>query len=332
MKRCIAVLLALLLVACLLTGCGQTGSGQAGSREKISVVCTIFPQYDWVRQILGDQTDTIEVTLLLDDAIDLHNYQPTVDDMIKIADCDLFIYVGGESDRWVDDALSEATNKNLVALNLLEILGDNAREEEIVEGMETEVEGPIGVADSEVAGEVEYDEHIWLSLRNAEVFCTAITDALASLDPSNAGIYRSNLVDYYAQLFFLDGEYAGTIKTAPVKTLLFGDRFPFRYLADDYGINYYAAFAGCSAETEASFETVIFLAKKVDELNLKYIMVTESTDQSIANTIRDNTTTKDQQILVLDSMQTIAAADITQGTTYLSIMASNLDVLKVALG
>jgi len=172
---------------------------------------------------------------------------------------------------------------------------------------------------------------VWLSLRNAQIFCSAITGALSSLDAENAGTYRSNLALYNEKLSSFDSDYRAALNDAPVDTLLFGDRFPFRYLVDDYGLNYYAAFAGCSAETEASFETIIFLAKRMDELGLKTIMVTESSDKRIAETIIRESQGADIQVLVLDSMQSVAKSDVTNGTTYLSIIESNLNVLKEAL-
>lgn len=340
MKRLRIIILAVLVLlsATMLSGCNQNGSN-----DKISVVCTIFPQYDWVRQILGDESEHMELTLLLDKKIDLHSYQPSVEDIAKISACDLFIYIGGESDEWVDDVLKEATNKDMVVINLLDVLGDVAKEEEIKEGMEEEdseheeeSEEHEGEDEHDHEGEAEYDEHVWLSLKNAQVFCPIIADALSSLDANNGDTYRSNLTNYMESLSSLDSEYqtavglSSTIETS-AKTLVFGDRFPFRYLVDDYGLDYYAAFVGCSAETEASFDTIVFLAEKVDEFGLKNIMVTESSDQSIAGTIRDNTQNKNQQILVLNSMQSVSSGEVNDGATYIGIMESNLNVLIDAM-
>ena len=320
MKRYTAIILALLLTAAA-SGC-QTGGKPPPEGGRISVVCTVFPQYDWALQILGDQAGSIDLTLLLNNRIDLHSYQPSVEDMLKVSSCDLFIYVGGESDKWVDGALKQAANKNMRVINLLDALGDAAKIEEALEGMEEEDE------DGEEE-EDEYDEHVWLSLGNARTFCYAITEALTSLDQDHAGLYTDNLRGYLEKLAALDVKYREAVGAAPVKTLLFGDRFPFRYLADDYGIDCYAAFPGCSAETEASFDTIIFLSEKVDELGLKTVMVTESSDQSVAKTVINHTADKDRQILVLDSMQSVTLTG--DGTTYLSIMEGNLDVLKEAL-
>ena len=303
-------------------------SGLAEEAGKIRVVTTIFPIYDWVREIAGDTGNT-EITLLLDSGVDLHSFQPSAQDILKVATCDLFIYVGGESDEWAEDALAEAVNPDMVVISLVEALGENAKAEEIVEGMEAEEEEEEGEEGEEE--EPEIDEHVWLSLRNAQVFTSAIADALAQKDPANADSYRANAEAYGAKLAALDAAYAEAVDSAAHKTLLFGDRFPFRYLTDDYGLAYYAAFAGCSAETEASFETVIFLAKKTDELQLPAVLTIEGKDHRIAETIIGSTADKNRKLLTLNSMQGTTANDIEQGATYLKIMEDNLAVLKEAL-
>ena len=303
-------------------------SGLAEEAGKIRVVTTIFPIYDWVREIAGDTGNT-EITLLLDSGVDLHSFQPSAQDILKVATCDLFIYVGGESDEWAEDALAEAVNPDMVVISLVEALGENAKAEEIVEGMQAEEEEEEGEEGEEE--EEEIDEHVWLSLRNAQVFTSAIADALAQKDPANADSYRANAEAYGAKLAALDAAYAGAVDSAAHKTLLFGDRFPFRYLTDDYGLTYYAAFVGCSAETEASFETVIFLAKKTDELQLPAVLTIEGKDHRIAETIISSTADKNRKLLTLNSMQGTTANDIAQGATYLKIMEDNLAVLKEAL-
>ena len=193
LKRIFAVFFCLLLAAGILGGCGKAASSSApapsalqSGNKPLKIVTTIFPEYDWVREILGDKADHAEVTMLLDNGVDLHSYQPTVDDIIKISDCDLFLYVGGESDGWVEDALKEATNQNMKVINLLDVLGEQVKEEEVVEGMEAEEE------ESEDENEPEYDEHVWLSLKNAETLCSAITDALEEIDPANKDAYAAN--------------------------------------------------------------------------------------------------------------------------------------------
>lgn len=350
MKRILSIILVLVLAGTCLTGCGsgqKTGSenvteskeiSKSGEGDSLEIVTTIFPEYDWVKNLLGENPAGANLTMLLDKGVDLHSFQPTAEDMLKIANCDLFIYVGGESDEWVEDALKEAVNKDMVAINLLDSLGDSVREEEIVEGMQEEEEAEEGSEDTAVQEnseekeeEPEYDEHVWLSFRNAEVLCDVIAKALADIDPDHADLYAANASGYIEKLKALDVEYEEAAAEGSRKTLLFGDRFPFRYLTDDYGLDYYAAFAGCSAETEASFETITFLSGKVDELELPCVMTIEGTDHRIAETIIDNTSSKDQKILVLDSMQSTGSEDVSAGVTYLSIMEHNLEALREAL-
>ena len=327
MKKLISLLLSAVLLASLLAGCGTAAPKSHGD---IKVVTTIFPIYDWVREVAKDDVD-INLDLLLDNGVDLHSYQPTAKDIMDISDCDIFIYVGGESDEWVDDTLAQADNKNMTVLDLMDILGDKAKEEEVKEGMqEDDHEHEEGKEEEHEEGP-EYDEHVWLSLKNTSLFVDKIAEALSKADPQHAEAFKANAASYQEKLSALDAQYQQAVDNASVKTLLFGDRFPFRYLTDDYGLDYYAAFVGCSAESEASFETISFLSGKVDELNLKSIMQIETSDGSIAKTVKDNTKTKDQQILTLDSLQGVTSDRIQAGETYLSVMESNLTVLKQAL-
>ena len=338
MKKIIALLLALMMAVGMLAGCAkQNDDDTNATTDKLSIVTTIFPEYDWVRQILGDKADNADVTMLLDNGVDLHSYQPTADDIVKISDCDLFLYVGGESEGWVEDALKNATNKDRKVINLLDVLGDKVKSEEVVEGMqEEEHEHEEGEAHEYEEGEAheheeEADEHVWLSLKNAEVLVGAISNSLQELDAENKDIYAANADAYMKKLAALDAEYQTAVDNATHKTVLFGDRFPFRYLADDYALNYYAAFVGCSAETEASFETISFLAKKADELKLPCVLTIEGKNHKIAETIVKNTAQKSQRILTMDSMQSTTSKDVASGTTYLSVMEKNLAVLKEAL-
>ena len=322
MKKFISAVVAAFLALGSLTACNPAG---AKGNDKLQIVTTIFPEYDWVMNVLGDKASGADVTMLLDNGVDLHSFQPTAADIMKISSCDLFIYVGGESDEWVEDALKEAVNKNMVVINLMDELGSAVKEEELVEGMQGEDE------EEEEEGEVEYDEHVWLSLRNAQVLVKSISEALQKIDAANADAYKKNADSYIESLKALDADYKAVVDAASTKTILFGDRFPFRYMVDDYGLTYFAAFVGCSAESEASFETITFLAKKVDELALPAIFTIEGKDKRIAETISQNTASKDQKILTLDSMQSVSSGDIKNGTTYMSIMESNLSVLKEAL-
>lgn len=333
MKKITALLLALFMLVAALAGCGK--QNDTNQTDKLSIVTTIFPEYDWVREILGDKADNAEITMLLDNGVDLHSYQPTADDIVKISDCDLFIYVGGESDEWVEDALRNAANGNMKVINLLEVLGDSVKTEEIVEGMqeeEHEHEDAHAHDDAEEhEHEEEADEHVWLSLKNAKMLVRVISKALQELDPDNKDIYAANADAYVKKLSALDAEYQAAVDAASNKTILFGDRFPFRYLVDDYGLRYYAAFVGCSAETEAGFETISFLAKRVDELKLPCVLTIEGAQHKIAETVVRNTTAKNQRVLTMDSMQSTTSKDVKNGTTYLSVMEKNLSVLKEAL-
>lgn len=532
MKKLISTLLAPVMLASLLAGCGSTakpaeeantetkteavsGNGSSAAAEekadgkKLNIVTTIFPEYDWVKEILGENLKNVDLTMLLDNGVDLHSYQPTADDIVKISTSDLFIYVGGESDTWVEDALKESVNKDMKVINLLETLGDSVKEEEVVEGMEAEhdhhhdhskevstfednevqdrsisdwegewksaypyaLDGSLDeafeakaasgkmtaeeykayyqkgyetdIANMEIKGntisysydngetvsaeykyvgyfiqnwsggtkaamyrfesmnpeskapkyieindhmigpekaehfhfrmsdesfeaiedpenrwptffpmdftgeeicedlkghdhkheeeEAEYDEHVWLSLKNAEQLVSAISESLCEIDAENAESYKANTEAYLTKLDELDKKYQETVDKAGNKTVLFGDRFPFRYLVDDYGLSYYAAFVGCSAETEASFETISFLAQKMDELKLPAVLTIEGDNHKIAETINGNTKAQSAEILTMDSMQATTSKDVENGANYLDIMTKNLDVLKTAL-
>ena len=334
----------------------EQNSIEKGNSNKISIVCTTFPQYDWVKNILGEEAERFNVTLLLDNGVDMHSYQPAVKDIATAGSSNLFIYVGGESDTWVEDALKETKNKDLKAINLMETLGNSVKEEEVVEGMQEERES-LGHSheksskekqeqtqkeshenSQEINGqkeaadeEPEYDEHIWLSIRNAEIMVKNIEKAIEQLDSDNAKVYQTNAENYIKKLDTLDKQYANTIQNAKYKAILFGDRFPFRYMADDYDLKYYAAFAGCSAETMAGFETVTFLAKKADELRLPVILTIENSDGRIAEAVKSNTTKKNQKILAMNSLQSVTKEQIADGITYLQVMQENLSVLSEAL-
>ena len=332
MKKIITLTLVAVLAVCALSGCGTSKSGEDTKDKKIKIVTTIFPEYDWVMQILGDKADKADVTMLLDKGVDLHSYQPSTADIAKISEADVFIYVGGESDEWVEDVLKQAKNKNLKVINLMDVMGDKAKEEEVKEGMQPEEEEHAEEAkDGKEEEEVEYDEHVWLSLKNAKIFTKKIADVLSEVDKDNAKTYQTNYKSYAKKLDDLDKKYAEAVASAKNKTLVFGDRFPFRYLVNDYGLDYYAAFVGCSAESEASFETVTFLAKKIDELGLGNVLTIEGKNHKIAKTVVDNTKNKDQKVLTMDSMQSTTAKDVKDGATYLGIMEKNLEVLKEAL-
>ncbi len=318
----------ILSASCILpTAVGLSACSKSQNTDEIKIVTTIFPQYDWAKNIVGD-VENVSLTMLVNNGVDLHSYQPSVKDIATLSTCDLFIYVGGESDAWVEDALKNATNKNMKVINLLEVLGEDAKEEEIIEGMEGEEEE--GEEGEEEEGP-EYDEHVWLSIKNAIELTGVLCEKIQALDPSNEAIYKKNADEYIRQLADLDAEYEKAVAASGKKVILFGDRYPFRYMSDDYGLRYYAAFVGCSAESEASFETIAFLSRKVDELGLPAVLTIEKSNKKIAETVVANTKGKNQSILEIDSLQSVTEKEIAGGRNYLSAMKNNFEVLKKAL-
>ena len=375
MKKIYSLACAIFVAALFaLVACGDTSKNNTTKESKLSVVTTIYPEFSWAKSILGQRADSVELTLLIKNGVDLHSYKPTAQDIAKIASADMVIYVGGESDEWIKDALEATPKKNRSEVNLMTALGDRVKAEEIVEGMQGETKDERREtredakedhehAEAHEAGEhehhtkhaeehdhehhehaekhehhhhhdedVENDEHVWLSLKNAEIIVQKIAEELSKLDAVHAAIYKQNADTYIAQLQSLDAEYREAVNGAVRKTVLFGDRFPFRYLVDDYGIKYYAAFVGCSAESEASFETIAFLAGKMDAESLPVIFTIENSNGKIAKAVlAASKKSQNSQILILNSMQSVTEKQIAEGIDYLSLMKSNLEVLKKAL-
>ena len=351
MKKYIGIGLSILVAIMMVLGCAKkesTGSSEAESgssvtesssvaesnseeTKKLSIVTTIFPAYDWVKQVVGDNKN-VEISFLIDKGVDLHSYQASAADIAKITDSDLFVYVGGDSDDWAEDIIKE--NPNLNYINMVDSIGEAALAEELVEGMQDEEEHDneseehANEEGEHEEGEEEIDEHVWLSIKNAETIVSAIEAKLAEIDPDNKAEYEKNANDYLAKLDELDKEYKDTLSSIQNKTIIVGDRFPFRYLVNEYGIKYYAAFKGCDAGSEASFETVKFLANKMDELNMTDIFIIDGSKGDLAKTIVDNTKDKNAKVLVLDSMQSTKSSD---NANYLDIMKKNLEVLKEVL-
>ena len=321
MKKAVLFLLTLSVIVCAfapaLYGCAALDDG------KLSVVVTVFSEYDWVMNVLGERAKDVNVTLLIDGNADLHGYTMTAKDKVRILESDVFIYVGGESDkRWVPGVLRDVKKESMKTLCLLDLLGDAAKEEEIVEGMQAEEEE-----------EAAYDEHVWLSLRNAALFVNKIAETLSEADPEYADVYAANAAAYVASLQALDGRYQEMRSAAARDFILVADRFPFRYLADDYDIGYAAAFLGCSAESEVTPKSKKRLIEIVDERDIRVILTTEGAlpYQKDARSVRDNSAKKDQEILALDSLQSVGKEGYRKGKTYLSVMESNLEVLRQAL-
>ncbi len=339
--------------------------------EPLKIVTTTFPIYDWVRNIVGD-SENIEVSILIDNGVDLHSYQATSQDVAEIANADMFVYNGGDSDVWVEEVLASQDMQNIQVVNLMDELGDGVKMEEYVEGMQesehahdheedehdhaeedehdhaeedehdhAEDEHDHAEEDEHDHAEDEHDhdeeatghadEHIWLSLRNAQNLCEALVEEIRAIDPTNATMYSDNAEKYIAELGDLDTIFENELSALENDILMVVDRFPFRYLVDDYDISYYAAFPGCSAETEASFETVVFLSEKITELTLGKVVILENSSEDIASTIIQTSGQQNVEIVTLNSMQSITAEQIESGVTYMSIMDTNLVALKNAL-
>ena len=346
------VVKAFLAVTLLLAACG-TKSETDGAAKKVSVIAVTYPQYDWFKNVLGGRADAVDLKLLIKNGADLHSYQPSAQDIAAIASADMVVYVGGESDEWIEKALAATPKEGRIEVNMMKVLGDRVKEEEVVEGMQGETKDekpalslPKGQKTKESAEEhhehakatepaeatsehhhhdeeeeVENDEHIWLSLKNAEMLVKALAESIAKLDTAHATEYHMNAALYIAKISALDAQYRATMENATLKIVLFGDRFPFRYLVDDYGIKYYAAFVGCSAESEASFETITFLAGKIDSLALPAIFTIDGSDGKIARAILDaSKKSKNAEVLMLNSMQSVKDEQIKVGADYLSIM------------
>ena len=340
----------IVLVLCLTLLSGCTGPTTAEQDENV-ILCTTFAAYDWVREILGD-TDTFTCRMLVDNGVDLHSYQPSAQDIMKIANCRMLVYVGGESDTWVSDALVESGNENIVAISLLDLVGDRALNEVELEGVEghhhhdhddedhdhDEHGHEAEITDYDEHGhEAEttdhddhYDEHVWLSLKNAIVCTETLADAITKLDSGNSQKYAANAKAYTGKLEALDADYQTMRDTATQTTILIGDRFPFLYLAEDYDIHYFAAYSGCSADVEASVHTVTYLAEKLQEYQLPAIYVVDNGTDSLARTIAESADMT-PEILHLSSMQSVTKEDIQKGYTYLSYMEENLQMLKEGL-
>ena len=329
-NRLFAIMSSIILVLSALTGCGaasqqpdkitsdaSTSSMQEQETSAKTVIATTFAAYDWVKNVVGT-SDTVQVKYLVDSKVDLHSYQPSAEDILEYQNSDLIFAIGGESEEWI-----KRLSIDDKVISLIDCV--SAKEEELTEGMQCEEEEEA----EESEEEPEYDEHIWLSLINARTCVQKISDELSKLDPDNAEIYSENSKAYIAELNKLNEEYKNVTDKAAHRTILFGDRFPFRYLIDDYGLDYYAAFVGCSAETEASFETIAFLANKINTLSLRSVCVI-GPDHSIADAIIRSTDTKDQTIVTFDSMQSISNKEA-DSLSYLDIMQENLRSLTQAL-
>lgn len=318
LKRLFSLLLAGMMLLGGLSGC----SAPAEQEEGLSVVATIFPQYDFARQVMGGDDN---LTMLLRPGQEVHSYEPTPQDIIAIQNCDLFIYVGGESDAWIEDVLDGMDTSNMVILSLMDVV------DPLEEDTENVLENPEEhdhQEDGTHLHEEEYDEHVWTSPKNAMLITQAICDALCEIDPDNAGQYQANTADYLTQLEELDAAFREVIGDAQRDTLFFGDRFPLLYFVREYGLNYYAAFPGCASDTEPSAATVAKLIDLVREEAAPVVYQIELSNGNIARSIADSSGAR---VETFYTCHNITADDFNAGETYLSLMQRNVDSLKEAL-
>lgn len=327
MKKLVSIFLSTVIICSLfsISGCGKTEKVQ-NSDGKISIVTTIFPYYDFVRQLAGDKAD---VRLLLSPGSDPHSYEPTPSDIVAIENCDLFIYNGGESDEWVDGVLSSIENKNVKVMKMMEYVTlrheqsmDHNHEHAEHEDMDDNDEGH----DHE-EGE-EYDEHIWTSIRNAERMSASIADELISVDSKNSDYYNEKKADYISSLDSLDKKFTEVANNKKCDTLVFGDRFPFLYFVSDYDLGYECAFPGCSHETEPSTAVVSHLIDFTRENNIPVVFYLELSSGKIAQIISEDSSAKTMQF---SSCHNVTKEDFENGATYISVMEQNLEALKEAL-
>ncbi len=310
MKRLICLVMALVL-ALLMVGCGDNNS----ATDSVKVVCASYAEYDWVKNIMGTEKG---VTLIADNGTDMHSYQPTAADIISVTTADLVVYTGGTADAWIESALKNNKNES-APMRLMEVVGDRLL-------CQPSAVSEHGHEHEHHDDNCAYDEHVWLSLKNAKIICTKIYERLCQIDPENKQSYKQNFDSYISKLTSLKADYDKALSNPKNKTVVFADRFPFVYLFSDYNLDYLAAFPGCSSEVDADFETVITLSKRVDELSLGYIMTIDGSNKKLATTVIANTKSKNQKILSLYSLQSV-----TKSMTYFDAMVHNLEVLKEAL-
>ena len=327
-KRLLSALLALCI---LLTLCSCTKQNQSNKDAKLTILCTLFPQYDWLRNITAG-VDGVEVSLIIANGTDPHSYQPTAADIMNISNCDMLVYVGGDSDTWVKKAIERSKNQNINAITLTELEGIELHN--ISSASHTHEDHSHGEHSHEGHSHSALDEHLYLSLDNACAAVGALANALCKADPDNRDAYLKNSLEYTLKLANMSESFRAEVEQIPAEErfILFADRFPFVYLLSDYEIHYSAAFEGCTTDVDADFDTVIRLIHEADEHNVSYIAVTEGSDKALANTIITSTKSKNQKIVVLNSMQAITKSQIENGSTYISIMKENIDQIKTALG
>ncbi|MCL2373772.1 MAG: metal ABC transporter substrate-binding protein [Treponema sp.] len=323
------LLLSVFAIAIMFAGCGR--SRPAPAEGMVQVVATIFPQFDFVRQIAGDR---VQLAMLLSPGAESHGFEPTPRDIITINNADLLIYVGGHGDAWVHPILASLGREAMRAVALLDLV--DAVEQELVEGMEFAHADDHGHGhdhqhthhDHHADHDPHYDEHVWTCPRNAVLIVRALTDILSELDPGNASFFRANAAAYIAELQALDRAFAEVAAAGARNTVVFGDRFPFRYLIDTYGLTYFAAFTGCSAETQASPATIAFLIETIRREHIPVVFHIEFSNRLIANVIAEATGAR---LLEIHSLHNVSHADFAAGVTYIDLMRRNVEMLRMAL-
>jgi zinc transport system substrate-binding protein len=303
-------------------GCGSEKSGAAPSDGKLNVVTTIFPEYDFARAISGGNAD---VALLIDPGASIHSFDPSPGDLKVVSDADVFIYVGGESDEWADRVIESLDDPNMKIVRLMDYV-DNV-EEELKEGMEPEEEEEEGETESGEE-EIEYDEHVWVSPGNALLLMDAIKNALSEADPANSSEYEANAAKYKEELEKVDAEIADVVNSAKRKKIVVADKFPFRYFVDHYGLDYVAAFPGCSDQADAGAQTIAYLMDTVTNENIPYVYHVELSNRNVADAIAEQT---GADVLLLNSCENITKEDFDAGVTYVNLMSVNVENLKKGL-
>ena len=321
---------ALIILCLLISICSCTAPTQE-SDEKIRILCTLFPQYDWLCNITKG-VDDVEVSLIIANGTDPHSYQPTAADIMNRSRCDMLVYIGGDSDTWVKKAVERSKNQAITEIALLELEGIELHD--ISSASHSHEGHSHGEHSHEGHSHSTVDEHIYLSIDNACAAVSRLASELCRIDPDNKDIYLKNSMEYTVKLKNLSNSLSADLDAIPEEErfMLFADRFPFVYLLSDYGIHYAAAFEGCTTDVDADFDTVIRLIHEADEHDVKYIAVTESSDKALAKTVISSTKAKNQGILTLNSMQAITYSQIANGASYISIMEKNLNTVRTALG
>ncbi len=303
-----------------LTGCaaGTSSASEEGDDGKLRVVVTLFPYYDFVRQIAGDH---VHLTMMVPAGMDTHSFEPTPSDLVQLQKADLFVYNGGELEGWVDSMLESISTDRLTVYNVLESLESQQETASLLLEEEDQHEDESGKSH-------EIDEHIWTSPLLAQTIVSELTQWLCEADPDQAEIYRENAASYLEQLAQLDAQFRETAENSPLSVLVFGDKFPFRYFTHTYELDYYAAFSSCSSETEPSAATLALLIDTVRDQEIPVVYYVELSSQKVADNICEAT---GAQKLLFHSCHNVTAEEFNDGVTYLDLMKQNLEHLRIGL-